>query len=701
MYSMKQIFTTDYKDLYKIHFDVEQKKKNFKIMNICACDTETSSAAIINGKAERLDKKRYKADELYRKVWDNAVKISILYMWQFGIFDKVTDTAWVFWGRDLNEFREFLEMLEIEAKRQALNSFKPICRAIEEQNARNDKGFIKIVSYVHNLPFDFQILRNIHNASWSKHTKGRGAVFAREKRRAMKAVATVRTLKIEYRDSLVLVNMSLAKWGQSYKLPVCKIKVDEDFYLKIRTPKTPLTQDEIDYGCTDIVTLMCGIQQFAERYGTVYNIPLTQAGTARQSMIAACAINPDWMLSCYEVTKSYGLDLFKIFVKLQDGGYVHANSTYVNKLLDSDFAEKKFGDKGRKIYNFDYSSDYPYCACVFKHPIGQWLKLDPKYFDQYASVDVLESKIRWFAKISCKITKTKTKNSFWSLSHVLNFKDFDGDVDNGRIRSSKNIISLYIADVEWDIFSKVYEIEDFKVEEMYGARAGRMCNELIEWILDRYCAKTELKREDDDPEYEETLAAYNHAKVDINAGGYGVFVTKVLTPGVDFGDDGWRNDRDDESLSIDAMYEQTMQDLSEKKTFTQYPIGIWITKWAKWRLWSLLIGRWFDPLDRKAVYMDTDSMKGFFTDKDLENINEYNKMIESLTKVKEIIGDDEDGIKMLVNDNQSAEIIKLMQICSDQSGNLDFGAGHLDIVIKDSDLKFGNWKRSKAILELK
>jgi uncharacterized protein YwqG len=64
-------------------------------------------------------------------------------------------------------------------------------------------------------------------------------------------------------------------------------------------------------------------------------------------------------------------------------------------------------------------------------------------------------------------------------------------------------------------------------------------------------------------------------------------------------------------------------------------------------------------------------------------------------------GDDEDGIKMLVNDNQSADIIKLMQICSDQNGNLDFGAGHLDIVIKDSDLKFGNWKRSKAILELK
>ena len=64
-------------------------------------------------------------------------------------------------------------------------------------------------------------------------------------------------------------------------------------------------------------------------------------------------------------------------------------------------------------------------------------------------------------------------------------------------------------------------------------------------------------------------------------------------------------------------------------------------------------------------------------------------------------GDEEDGITLLVNDNQSAEIIKLMQICSDQSGNLDFGAGHLDIVIKDSDLKFGNWKRSKAILELK
>lgn len=60
--------------------------------------------------------------------------------------------------------------------------------------------------------------------------------------------------------------------------------------------------------------------------------------------------------------------------------------------------------------------------------------------------------------------------------------------------------------------------------------------------------------------------------------------------------------------------------------------------------------------------------------------------------------DDSNGIKMLFN-TDVADNYGLMQIVSDQTGGIDLGTGSLDIIIKESDLKFGNWKRAKAVLK--
>lgn len=63
--------------------------------------------------------------------------------------------------------------------------------------------------------------------------------------------------------------------------------------------------------------------------------------------------------------------------------------------------------------------------------------------------------------------------------------------------------------------------------------------------------------------------------------------------------------------------------------------------------------------------------------------------------------DNEACIKMLAEsaDPEYPEHLKLLEILSDKIGNIDFGTGHLEFLIKDSDLKFGNWKRTKAVLK--
>ena len=62
--------------------------------------------------------------------------------------------------------------------------------------------------------------------------------------------------------------------------------------------------------------------------------------------------------------------------------------------------------------------------------------------------------------------------------------------------------------------------------------------------------------------------------------------------------------------------------------------------------------------------------------------------------------DEADGIKMLSNDlpGNYPDHTNLLKLVSDSVSGLDFGSGRLDFVIKNSDLGFGNWKKTKAVL---
>ena len=62
--------------------------------------------------------------------------------------------------------------------------------------------------------------------------------------------------------------------------------------------------------------------------------------------------------------------------------------------------------------------------------------------------------------------------------------------------------------------------------------------------------------------------------------------------------------------------------------------------------------------------------------------------------------DEAEGIKMLSNDlpGSYSDHTNLLKLVSDSVSGLDFGSGRLDFVIKNSDLGFGNWKKTKAYL---
>ena len=63
--------------------------------------------------------------------------------------------------------------------------------------------------------------------------------------------------------------------------------------------------------------------------------------------------------------------------------------------------------------------------------------------------------------------------------------------------------------------------------------------------------------------------------------------------------------------------------------------------------------------------------------------------------------DSENGIKMLarVADEGYPDHVSLLQIASDAIGGIELKDQTINVLMKDSDLKFGNWKRAKAVLK--
>lgn len=61
--------------------------------------------------------------------------------------------------------------------------------------------------------------------------------------------------------------------------------------------------------------------------------------------------------------------------------------------------------------------------------------------------------------------------------------------------------------------------------------------------------------------------------------------------------------------------------------------------------------------------------------------------------------DDESCIKMLTSYPELDAHISLLSMVSDNTAGLNLDGAELDVVIKDSDLRFGNWKRAKGVLK--
>ena len=599
-------------DVYDIAFKFNKGAYDSKsCQQLISFDIETSSGwRQPDGSVIGFNHFLYKHSTKYQSMIDNGQPVSVMYVWQMAIEDG--NDVKVFMGRTWDEFDDFLHLLTGEIRRQSVYGVKCNDRFFETAHARKLKHNVDIKIFVHNLGFEFAALRNLYNKEFAGTARSEH-VFARQSRKPMKAHFNINKVKVEWRDSLVLVQKSLDNWCKDENLPVKKIEVDKDFYLEIRTPYTELTQLEIDYAQNDVISMIYGLKKYRDKYGSLGAIPLTQTGEVRRQLRKVSKENPMWAKQCYDVTTSYTPEEFKRLAYLFQGGWTHGNKMVI-------------GDVLHDVKCFDFASSYPAVMTTRKFPLEKFIECDIDEFGYLECQDIHDADWRWYMKVELTNVKSKLDNSYWSLSKVA----FDENnpvsgqiVDNGRIYSCSHMIA-YMTDLDWDTFKQCYYFEDVNVMSLYKSKAGYFPTEMIETILDYFQYKTSLKGIDG------SESLYNESKQFINSC-YGVMVTKIISAIVSFGKDGWDSKEPDDHTFMEMLHQT-----KEEDSFTEYQAGVWVTAWARHNLFDFIIN-----LDEHIAYCDTDSIKGTFDDNDLKFIENYNKNIESIeNNVASVIGID-------------------------------------------------------------
>lgn len=471
-------------EYFKHYHNPEIEGKRKLVDNtIYSFDIETTSYFILRGKIYHgIEYKNISEDEK-----EMCECYSCMYVWQFSINDIV------YYGRTWEEFTNFIDLL-----------------------FANNPDILKII-YVHNLAFEFQYLKSV--IFFDK-------VMARKSHKVMKAIS--KKYNIEFRCSLFLSNCKLALLPKVYNLPVQKLVGDLDYNL-IRTPATPLTDEELGYCENDCLVLYYYIKQELEQYKRVDKIPLTSTGHVRRELKEL--VLKDFQYK-RKVRTAINTDphVYNLLTEAFMGGYTHANWVYADKVIEN-------------VDSWDFTSSYPYVLVTHKYPSTTFKKGYLK--------DISQMSTRFAYLIVVKFYKIKSKyfNNFISGSKC---KDVKGvKYDNGRVMYAEEI-TMTLTDIDFRFIIDTHNIERYEILESYYASYNYLPTQFINFVLDKYVEKTEYKN------VEGKEVEYNIAKQRFNSL-YGMSVTNNIRDEVVF------NSESLEWSEIPLSNEEILKKLDEEK----------------------------------------------------------------------------------------------------------------------------------------
>ena len=489
--------------------------------------------------------------------YENGEKRAVMYIWQFGIWNYVTT------GRTWEEFIAFISVLK---------------------NIMFLSDKLRLIVYVHNLPYEFQFIRK--RLKWEE-------VFLLDDRKPVYA----NSHGIEFRCSLKLAGgKSLANVSEDLQKYKCEKMVGDLDYKVIRSPLTVLTDKELKYCENDIRVVNCYIQEKIEQDGDITRIPLTNTGYVRNYCRKACFSR--WkpyhnLMQELTITPDEYRQLKRAF----QGGFTHANAHHVNQVL-------------KNVGSHDFTSSYPAVMVLEKFPMSQAISVKGTINEEQLTELLLNYCCLFELEIWNIIPKLNQEHPISRSKCYI----CEGEVaDNGRIVTASHI-KLTVTEQDYFIYSEFYEWEEVAISDFRYYEKGYLPKVFVEPVLELYIKKQMLK----DVIGEEVN--YMISKNMVNSA-FGMMVTDPVRDIIEY---------------VDDLYNVTPGDVEEAiekynkniRRFLYYPWGVWVTAYARANLFSGIIA-----LGDDYIYSDTDSVKSLNTEKHQLYFDTYN--YETIEKIKE------------------------------------------------------------------
>ena len=456
----------------------------------------------------------------------------------------------------------------------------------------------RVIVWVHNLSYEFSFLKGILHFD---------EVFAVKSRKPLYAISD----QIEFRCSYMLTGLSLEKFLEQMDVTNKKLEYD---YEKIRYPWTDLTKSEIAYCVNDVKGLAQAIRKRMQLDGdTLTTIPYTRTGYLRRNVKREYGKIP--YMGRRDIMPTYGV--YRLLRLGFRGGDCHANRWYVGATMDN-------------VKSYDRSSSYPDVMLNCKFPVS------PFWHEGAISMDRLQDLMGRKAVImKIAFFNVRLKDPYYPIPYIPFAKCMFPEnflLDNGRILRADRLV-MCLTDIDFKIISYQYDFE-YEIIDAYSSRYGSLKTRLTNLVIEDYTAKTALKGTGKDYEYA-------RAKERVNSY-YGLTAQDPARRNILFvgGSEVWTTD---ETQNIEEILER-----SNKKAMLPYQFGIWVTAWARYRLFQGV--KLVHSNGGVVLYCDTDSVKYSAPDPEtdariLEAWEEFNGRATAASRKTGAFADDAKGVR--------------------------------------------------------
>ena len=376
---------------------------------------------------------------------------------------------------------------------------------------------------------------------------------------------------------------------------LCLKYLDDDAYEYLST-NIAMKKEERQSLVDTVIFELSNILKELEVYEDVKHIPTTNTGKVRRELQDLIRTNFKYKRVVKKAINTNPI-IYNRLCEAFLGGYTHANWIYADEVL-------------KNVDSYDIASSYPYVLVTQKYPNSEFRSCNIKTREQ------MSNRLCYLLVVRFKNIKCKYFNTFISSSKCRNLRG--AKYDNGRLISAAEF-EITLTDIDFYFYLDTYECE-YEILESYYSSMSYLPKTLIEFILDKYVGKTELKGvEGKEMEYGRIKGMYNSI--------YGMSVTNNIRDNVIYNDDfkTWEE--------VPLTNEEIIEKLNgeKKKAFLSFAYGVWVTAYARNNLLRRVIAN-----DDFVVYCDTDSCKLIegYNKKVFEDYNESVKnRIEFVCKI--------------------------------------------------------------------